>query len=250
MKYFVSCSFGKDSIATALLALEKGEPVDGIIFCEVMYDHSRNISGEVPEHINWIREVAIPRLEEMGLKTTIVRGPKDYLHYFYGPITRGRNAGKLHGFPLAGKCIMNRECKVRPINRFFRDLGEDVTCYVGIAFDEPKRLERLKPGCVSLLAKYQYTEEMAKKLCEKYGLLSPIYQAETRGGCWFCPYTKVSGFCRFRKANPELWREFESLSKTPNLCSTGFKFGETLEQIVAKMDRRDAQEKYSLFPDL
>lgn len=74
MKYFVSCSFGKDSIATALLALEKGEPIDGLIFCEVMYDHSRNISGEIPEHINWIRKTAIPRLEEMGLKTTIVKG--------------------------------------------------------------------------------------------------------------------------------------------------------------------------------
>lgn len=82
MKYFVSCSFGKDSIATALLALEKGEPLDGLIFCEVMYDHSRNISGEIPEHIAWIRNTAIPRLKEMGLNTIIVKGIKDYLYFF------------------------------------------------------------------------------------------------------------------------------------------------------------------------
>lgn len=89
MKYFVSCSFGKDSIATALLALEKGEPIDGLIFCEVMYDHSRNISGEIPEHINWIRKTAIPRLEEMGLKTTIVKGSKDYLYFFKNAVGGG-----------------------------------------------------------------------------------------------------------------------------------------------------------------
>jgi diphthamide synthase (EF-2-diphthine--ammonia ligase) len=32
-KYIASCSFGKDSIATILLALENGEPLDGVVFC-------------------------------------------------------------------------------------------------------------------------------------------------------------------------------------------------------------------------
>ena len=50
-EHILSCSFGKDSLATALLALEHGEPLDRIVFCEVMYDHSRQISGEIPEHI-------------------------------------------------------------------------------------------------------------------------------------------------------------------------------------------------------
>ena len=250
MKYFVSCSFGKDSIATALLALEKGEPIDGLIFCEVMYDHSRNISGEIPEHINWIRNTAIPRLEEMGLKTTIVKGAKDYLYFFKNTVGGGKYAGKLYGFPLAGKCTINRDCKVRPIERYLRGLKEEITSYVGIAVDEPARLARLKPGCVSLLAKYEYTEEMAKKLCEKYGLLSPIYDTGTRGGCWFCPNAKVASLCRFRRNNQDLWREFEALSNTPNLCSYGFKYGKTLPEIVAQMDAYDQQAKNSLFPEL
>ena len=44
--YIASCSFGKDSIATILLALEHNEPLDRVVFVEVMFDHSRNISGE------------------------------------------------------------------------------------------------------------------------------------------------------------------------------------------------------------
>ena len=37
-KHVASCSFGKDSIATILLALEHGEPLDEAVYCEVMFD--------------------------------------------------------------------------------------------------------------------------------------------------------------------------------------------------------------------
>ena len=47
-KHVASCSFGKDSIATILLALEHGEPLDEAVYCEVMFDDAT--SGEVPEH--------------------------------------------------------------------------------------------------------------------------------------------------------------------------------------------------------
>lgn len=47
--HIASCSFGKDSIATILLALEHNEPLDRVVFSEVMFDHSRNISGELPD---------------------------------------------------------------------------------------------------------------------------------------------------------------------------------------------------------
>jgi hypothetical protein len=66
MKYIASCSFGKDSIATILLAIENNEPLDGAVFSEVMFDLERNISGENPEHIEWIYTVAIPKLEALG----------------------------------------------------------------------------------------------------------------------------------------------------------------------------------------
>lgn len=67
MKYLASCSFGKDSIATVLLALMHGEPLDGVIFSEVMFDIQRNISGEIPEHIEWIYNTAIPKLASLGV---------------------------------------------------------------------------------------------------------------------------------------------------------------------------------------
>ena len=53
--YIASCSFGKDSIATILLALENNEPLDRVVFAVVMFDNKRGISGEIPEHIEWVR---------------------------------------------------------------------------------------------------------------------------------------------------------------------------------------------------
>ena len=58
MKHILTCSFGKDSIATALLALQHGEPLDELVYSEVMF--SDTVSGELPEHKRFIYETAIP----------------------------------------------------------------------------------------------------------------------------------------------------------------------------------------------
>ena len=80
--HIASCSFGKDSIATILLALENNEPLDRVVFSEVMFDHSRNISGELPEHIEWVYDVAIPKLESMNIVVDVVKAERDYKYFF------------------------------------------------------------------------------------------------------------------------------------------------------------------------
>ena len=87
--HVASCSFGKDSIATILLALEHGEPLDEAVFVEVMFDHARNISGEIPEHIGWIYDTAIPRLEAMGVRTRVLRSERDYMYLFTNAVGGG-----------------------------------------------------------------------------------------------------------------------------------------------------------------
>lgn len=174
--HIASCSFGKDSIATILLALENNEPLDRVVFAEVMFDHERGISGEIPEHIEWIYSTAIPKLESMGVKVDVVKAKKDYVSFFVNAVGGGRHKGKIYGFPIGGMCVINRECKILPIHSYYKQFkGCDIVQYVGIAHDEKKRLARLKDNQISLLDKYGYTEDMAKKKCLEYGLLSPIY---------------------------------------------------------------------------
>lgn len=207
--YIASCSFGKDSIATILLAIENNVPLDYAVFSEVMYSNAEGISGEIPEHIEWIREIAIPKLEALGVPVKVVRAARDYCYYFTpgNENTKGNHVGKLKGFPLGGHCVINRDCKIKPIHDFYKSFGDrPIIQYVGIAKDEPVRLARLKDTGkrqqISLLQKYGYTEAMAKKKAAEYGLLSPLYSTSYRGGVLVLPELSPSYLRRLQESAP------------------------------------------------
>lgn len=127
MTYICSCSGGKDSVATIILAHEKGYPLDEVIFSEVMFDE--NISGELPEHIDFIKNTLKPKCEEWGYKFTIVRASKTYMDCFNHVILKSKDSnriGKKSGFPMQGRCVINRDCKVghNHLYHHHRDLFE------------------------------------------------------------------------------------------------------------------------------
>lgn len=132
---------------------------------------------------------------------------------------------------------MNRE-KVTPIQRRLKSIGEEFTEYIGIAIDEPERLERTeaKKNKISLLAKYGFTEEMARKKCKDYGLLSPTYDITHRGGCWFCPNQRISELAFTKINHPELWEELVKFSNEPNKTSENFSHNKTFAEIANKVD--------------
>ena len=98
-KYVASCSGGKDSVATLLLAAQHKEPLDEAVFSEVMFD--QDTSGEVPEHRDFIYDRLKPFCEkELGIKFTILHADKTYDEVFHHVITRGPHKGEvaaLHG---------------------------------------------------------------------------------------------------------------------------------------------------------
>jgi hypothetical protein len=58
--------------------------------------------------------------------------------------------------------------------------------YLGIAADEPERIERhSKPGFLMPLVEIGWDEAYCRKWCEENNLLSPIYTSATRGGVGF-----------------------------------------------------------------
>lgn len=220
-KFIASCSFGKDSLATVLLAKAHGEPLDEAVYCEVMFDE--DTSGEVPEHRDFIYETAIPALERMGVRVIVLRSKKTYVELFTGRITRGPKKGMVRSFPLCGKCAVQRDCKVRPIERYQKTLPSETVQYVGIAQDEQDRLLRLKGGRqVSLLEKYNFTEQDARQLCEDAGLLSPVYAFTDRGGCWFCPNAKRAELRHLYDHHPDLWARMLKLQAIPGKATEKF----------------------------
>lgn len=219
MKYIASWSGGKDSTASIILAHENSEPLDLIIFSEVMFD--KNISEELPEHIDFIKNKCIPLFESWGYETKILHADLTYMDIFLRQPTRGKRfgTGTITGFPMSGRCQINRSVKVLPIKRFLKGFEEEFTQYIGIAIDEQVKLDRVArtTNQVSLLQKYGYTEKMAFDLCKKYDLLSPIYDFAPRGGCWFCPNAKDRELRYLRNNHRDLWDKLLELEETPNL---------------------------------
>lgn len=239
MRYIASCSFGKDSLATVILAKEHGEPLDEVVYCEVLFDGET--SGEAPEHRGFIRSTAIPKLESLGIRVTVLRSEHTYVERFTTRIRRGPNAGKLWAWPLCGKCCIQRDCKTRPLDRYRRSLGREALYYLGIAADEPRRLARLQPGQVSLLAKYGVTEAGAARLCRDHGLLSPVYDFSGRGGCFFCPNARLSELRHLRACHPDLWARLLTLQRLPDKATERFNRTFTIDELEALFANEDAQ---------
>ena len=242
MLYFHSWSGGKDSTASIILDHIHKLPPSRIVMSEVMFDIKRGISGELPEHMEWVHNVAIPLFKSWGYETEIIHAKVDYLSLFYHVIEKTENEerkGKYAGWLIGGKCAANRTLKTCPIGEYYKQFDDaEIIQYVGIAADEKERLQRLEgTNKVSLLQRYGYTERMARDLCEEYNLLSPIYKFSKRGGCWFCPNQKWEEFAHTRKHHPELWAELEKLNKEQNVVSRGFKWGKTLEQVTERVDQ-------------
>lgn len=238
MKYYASCSFGKDSLATVLLAHEHNEPLDGILYVELMFNEWT--SAEHPLHRDFIHNVAIPRIKELtGIDTVVLRPKRDYKCWFFHNISRGPRKGEINGFPLLGRCSMCRE-KLETLDQAVRRLRKDgpVTEYVGIAPDEEDRLRRQHrdPLKVSLLEKYGCTEKDARALCEKYGLLSPVYSIDTRNGCWFCPAQPVRSLVALKRDYPVLYGHLLSLSDVPGCRQFKFRpFREIDREVEASL---------------
>ena len=246
MKYVASCSFGKDSLATILLALMHSEPLDEVVYCEVMFDDA--ISGEVPEHRDFIYGRAIPFLERNGIKVVVLRSEMTYIRSFYRVLQKGQSAGKLNSWPLCGKCCIQRDCKLPPIRAYMRSLGSGVVQYIGIAYDEQERLTRLEAEkTISLLEKYQKTERDAADICKRAGLYSPAYAFSDRNGCFFCPNAKERELRHLYECHPDLWARLLECQGAPNKATELFNRKERFDEIDQRFRNEDAQ--MSLFDD-
>ena len=246
MKHVASCSFGKDSLATILLALMHSEPLDEVVYCEVMFDDA--ISGEVPEHRDFIYGRAIPFLERNGIKVVVLRSEMTYIRSFYRVLQKGQSAGKLNSWPLCGKCCIQRDCKLPPIRAYMRSLGSGVVQYIGIAYDEQERLTRLEAEkTISLLEKFQKTARDAADICKRAGLYSPAYAFSDRNGCFFCPNAKERELRHLYECYPDLWARLLECQGAPNKATELFNRKERFDEIDQRFRNEDAQ--MSLFDD-
>lgn len=234
-----SLSFGKDSMATLILAAEQGIPIDRVMYCDIRFNDE--ISGEHPVMAEWI-PTAEKRLKELfGITVDHAYSGVSFEEYFYKVKQKGNRVGNRYGFPFIKKGWCNSQLKLKAINRYMRDFG-DSTTFVGIAYDEPVRWERMlkkqtdKRKYRSLLVEQKLTEQDAFEICKRHDLLSPMYNLDgiSRGGCWFCGKQSLADLYSLWKNYPELYGRL--LVMEPDSFSTFKPNGVTLAGLAERFE--------------
>lgn len=195
MKTIVSFSGGKDSTAMLLRMLELDYKIDEIVFADTLF--------EFPELYEYIKRVE----KYIGRKITILKpDPNLFKEWFYGKVTRGDNKDKIRGFPLrAFPCWWTRESKIKPLSKFQKDIDK---VYIGIAFDEQKRMSKVDDKLYYPLVDWKWTEQDCIDYLNKKNMFNPLYVNFDRLGCWHCPKQGGKSLYVLWKNYPKLWREF------------------------------------------
>ena len=141
-------------------------------------------------------------------------------------ISERSEGGEIQGFPISinrGQYCQQLKTNIRISNdkrsmvqfgtenattKFSKSRESEVVQYLGIAVDEPKRIERhkYKKGILLPLVEVGWTEADAKQWCIDNDLLSPIYTDKClRGGCWFCHNQGVDQLRQLRHNYPQYW---------------------------------------------
>lgn len=218
MKHILFLSYGKDSMASLILALAKGYPLDEVIFIDIRY--SEKVSGENPVLAAWIPEAKKRIEKKYGITVKTLPYKVTFKDQFYKVKQKGAHIGNIYGFPYIVGAWCNSRLKLQVINGYISSIKEPVTEYVGIAYDEPERYFNLtaratdKVRYKSILVENHITEPQAFEICEAADLLSPHYSTGAyRGGCWFCVKQSLADLYYLWKNYPAYFEELIKLEK-------------------------------------
>ena len=234
MKYILSLSFGKDSMALLLEVLRRKMPLDYVIFCDIKFNDT--ISGEHPLMAEWIPNAEQMLKNKFNIDIIHLTAKKNFTEQFYTVKQKGNHIGDRYGFPYTIGAWCNGRLKLDPINNFIKGIIKEfgaVTEHIGIANDEPKRLERYKQLETEnhkyiTLADLGITELQAMEICKENNLLSPKYNNSFRGGYWFCPKQSMWDLYLLYRNYPEYFNILEEMEKD---SFNSFKPNKTIKQI-------------------
>lgn len=228
----VGLSGGKDSMATCVLMHYLDIPFKTVT-AEVWW--KKDITGENPYHYEWLHDKAVSKLESWGVQCDFVSSEITAYEFMTTPIKYSKypeRVGKLKGFPLCNRCGIQRDCKLRPCQKYYRDQSSEHNVITGIATDEKDRLVTAAANKnESLLDILKVPEYMTYGICSGEDLLSPTYTFSERGGCWFCPNQKIYELEMLYREFPHFWDELMEIQKMPNKVQEKFNRTQTLYDI-------------------
>lgn len=207
MKYIASCSFGKDSLAMVLKILELRMPLDEVVYFNI---------GEEFEPIERNKEKLKPILEAEGIKFTELKPKTSFMFNMLEREVIKRNGTKQKGYKwCGGVCRWGTTLKIQAIKEHNKQYNEDIIEYVGIAYDEPKRI-RESANIKYPLVDWKMTEQDCLDYCYSKGWNwkqdgIDLYQILDRVSCWCCRNKNLKELRNIYKYLPNVWQKLKDL---------------------------------------
>ena len=204
-KYIASVSWGKDSLCMLLGLIERGMPLDEVVY----YD-----TGMEFQAIYDTRDKIIPMLSERGIIYTEIKPVYDFQWKMFEKPVNGRN-GLHYGYSwCGGRCRWGTTDKLRMLDQYAQK--QNAIVYVGIAADEQKRLERLTEYKIAPLADWNIAEAEALNYCYDHGFEWKengyrLYDLLDRVSCWCCANKNLKELKNYYLYLPEYWERLKYL---------------------------------------
>ena len=189
-----------------LLMIECGLPIDLVLTADT--------GMEFPEMYRHWDRVEQYLLQKRGLKLTILRHPKGFEWLMFDDPKSRRscleNRALLgvppygNGWPSMNVRWCTGQLKTHLIRKEVNRLKQECHAlhYVGIAADEPKRIEQDQYP----LVEWGITERQALQICYDRGYTwDGLYERYNRCSCWCCPLQRIKELRTLRQQHPQLW---------------------------------------------
>lgn len=199
-KYIASVSFGKDSVAMLLMLIEKGCPLDEVVY----YD-----TGVEFNAIYHVRNQILPILEAHGIKYVELKPERPFMYDMLEKPVHSKQKGDHNGYGwCGGLCRWGTRDKLDALDKYAKQ--QDAIVYIGIAADEPKRLIRMESYKRAPLAEWNIIEKEALEYCWNNGIHwtengIDLYTILDRVSCWCCCNKNQKELKNIWTYLPEYW---------------------------------------------
>ena len=185
--HILSFGAGVNTVALMVMLVRDGAPLDGVIFADT--------GGETPDTYESV-EVAREYLSSCQIPFTVVQARSRKTDLY-------ETAMRRRVIPSVQWRWCTRDFKVRPIHRYYRDLGRHVNQYIGIAFDEIHRMRDSRESFVTNLyplVDKRLTRQDCIDIIADEGLPIP-----EKSGCYYCPFNSTERWRSILEHHPDLF---------------------------------------------
>ena len=207
-KHIASVSFGKDSVAMLMMLIEKGYPLDEVMF----YDTGMEFGA-----IYYVRDLLLPLLRKHGIPLTILKPERSFMYDMLEKPVSSKQKGEHKGYGwCGGLCRWGTRDKLNALDKYARE--QDAIVYIGIAADEQPRLARMEEYKRAPLAEWGIIEAEALQYCWNHNIHwmengVDLYTILDRVSCWCCCNKNQKELKNIYKYLPEYWNRLIELQK-------------------------------------